>query len=159
MKHGLIIVVAIVVAEAAWACPLDNGPIVGSFTPPVDGDIVSGFGMRLDRITNKQAFHPGVDYAAALGEPVRAAHAGEVLIAEMSSDRGGYVTLRHAEGLETGYRWLSEVVVRMGDCVTGGAFIGKAGATESGPHVHFELLLHGRLLDPARSKVMNRKAP
>ena len=156
MRAVLALVIAIISAEAAWGCPLDGNPTGGSFAPPVNGIIMSGFGMRLDPVTNKKAFHPGVDYAAAVGEPVRAAQVGQVLIAEMSPDRGGHVVLRHADGFETGYRWLSEVIVRQDDCVAGGAIIGRAGAMT---HVHFELPLHGRFLDPARAKVMNRTTP
>ena len=137
-------------ATGAQACPAIDQSDRPRYTHPVGGQIISGFGTRRNPIHNTTAFHTGVDYAAAPGDPVQAAAAGEVLFAAEDRDYGKYVTLRHAAGFETTYAQLSEIAVQAGDCVGTGDVIGRTGATASGPHLHFELRRDGRFLDPLR---------
>lgn len=144
---GLVIVAA---ASNAHACPGVGSPDRPLFSRPVGGEIISPFGPRVHPLLQTSRMHTGVDYAAEVGEPVRAAAAGEVSIAGEEGDYGKYVRVRHAGGFETAYAQLSEISVSKGDCVDVGALIGRAGATDSGPHLHFEVLLRGRFLDPIR---------
>ncbi|MCU1349301.1 MAG: Peptidase [Acidobacteria bacterium] len=96
--------------------------------------------------------HTGVDYATAIGDSVRAAAVGEVSFAAEEAGYGKKVAIRHAAGFETTYAQLSEISVSEGDCIDAGALIGRAGATESGPHLHFEVLANGRFIDPVRMR-------
>jgi murein DD-endopeptidase MepM/ murein hydrolase activator NlpD len=144
---GLVIVAA---ASTAQACPGVDAPDRPLFSRPIAGEVVSPFGPRVHPILQTSRMHTGVDYAAAVGDPVRAAAAGEVSFAHDKAGYGKYVAVRHSGGFETTYAQLNEISVGKGDCIEAGALIGRAGATEFGPHLHFEVLLHGRFLDPVR---------
>jgi murein DD-endopeptidase MepM/ murein hydrolase activator NlpD len=142
----------IVAAGTAHACAgvdLAERPL---FSRPVGGEVVSPFGPRVHPLLQTTRMHTGVDYAAAVGDPVRAAAAGEVTFAAEDAGYGKKVAIRHAAGFETAYAQLSEISVSRGDCIEAGALIGRAGATETGPHLHFEVLANGRFIDPVRMK-------
>jgi murein DD-endopeptidase MepM/ murein hydrolase activator NlpD len=144
---GLVLMAA---AGTAHACPGVDSPDRPLFFRPIGGEIVSPFGPRVHPILQTFRMHTGVDYAAAVGDPVRAAAAGEVSFAAEEAGYGKKVAIRHAAGFETVYAQLSEISVSKGDCIDAGAVVGMAGATEAGPRLHFEVLLHGRFLDPVR---------
>jgi murein DD-endopeptidase MepM/ murein hydrolase activator NlpD len=142
-------------ASTAHACPGVDSADRPLFSRPIGGEIVSAFGPKVHPILQTTRMHTGVDYAAAVGDPVRAAAAGEVLSTSENAGYGKSVRLRHAAGFETVYAQLSEISVSKGDCIDAGALVGRAGATDLGPHLHFEVLLHGRFLDPARMRASN----
>lgn len=146
------LVAMIVAASTAHACAGVDSPERPLFFRPISGEIASGFGPRVHPILQTSRMHTGVDYAAAVGDPVRAAAAGEVSFAAEEAGYGKKVAIRHAAGFETVYAQLSEISVSKGDCVDAGALIGRAGATESGPHLHFEVLVNGRFIDPVRMR-------
>jgi murein DD-endopeptidase MepM/ murein hydrolase activator NlpD len=146
------VVTMIVAASTAHACPDVDSADRPLFFRPIGGEIVSPFGPRVHPVLQTTRMHTGVDYAATVGDPVRAAAAGEVLFADDKAGYGKYVAIRHSGGFETAYAQLNEISVGKGDCIDAGAVIGTAGTTESGPHLHFEVLLHGRFLDPARMR-------
>jgi murein DD-endopeptidase MepM/ murein hydrolase activator NlpD len=137
-------------ASTAHACPGVDAPDRPLFSAPIAGEIISPFGPRVHPILQTSRMHTGVDYAAAVGDPVRAAAAGEVSFADDKAGYGKYVAVRHSGGFETTYAQLNEISVRKGDCIDAGAVIGTAGTTDLGPRLHFEVLLHGRFLDPVR---------
>ena len=139
-------------ASAAHACSGLDAAERPSFIRPVDGEVLVGFGMRHHPILGFSRLHTGVDYAASVGEPVRASAAGEVVVAAKQEGYGLYVRLRHAAGFETAYAQLSEIAVKKGDCVAAGAVIARTGTTEVGPHLHFEVLANSRFLDPVRMR-------
>jgi murein DD-endopeptidase MepM/ murein hydrolase activator NlpD len=145
---GLVFAAATGTAHAA--CPGLDSPERPTFFRPVSGDVVSGFGPRVHPVLQISRMHTGVDYAAAVGDPVRAAAVGEVSFAAEEAGYGKRVAIRHAAGFETAYAQLSEIAVTKGDCVEAGTVVGRAGATDSGPHLHFEVLVNGRFLDPVR---------
>ncbi|MGD2083796.1 MAG: M23 family metallopeptidase [Chromatiales bacterium] len=120
---------------------------------PVDkGWLSSGFGMRKDPFTGKKAFHEGLDFAAKRGTDVIAVAAG---IVTWAGERGGYgelVEIDHGDGYVTRYGHNERVLVKPGDTVSKGqaiAHIGSSGRS-TGPHVHFELLRHGKQVDPSK---------
>ena len=115
------------------------------------GTVTSDFGWRRDPFSGAARFHAGVDVAMAYGQDVAAAAEGRVVFA---GERGGYgnlVVIEHREGRETRYAHLSEQFVSPGDLVGPGQVIGRAGSSgrATGPHLHFEVLDHGRPADPA----------
>ena len=120
---------------------------------PVDGRVSSGSGPRVaprTRTGQGSSDHGGVDYAVPVGTPVRAAGRGRVTFA---GERGGYgnlVIIEHPDGRETRYAHLSEINVRVGQTVDGDAVIAASGDTGnvSGPHLHFEVRVDGRPVDP-----------
>jgi len=97
-------------------------------------------------------FHTGLDLAAPLGTTVRAAAAGIVAAAGRQADGAVVVRIRHDDGSETTYGHLGpDLAVREGDRVVAGQAIGTVGLTgrTTGPHLHFELVVDGRPIDPA----------
>jgi murein DD-endopeptidase MepM/ murein hydrolase activator NlpD len=68
---------------------------------------------------------------------------------------GKLVTVAHVDGVRTMYAHLSAILVRVGDWIAGGTVIGRVGSTghATGPHLHFEVRIHGAAVDPLRSLV------
>ena len=91
--------------------------------------------------------HRGIDYAAPVGTPVRAAGDGTVRVAGRTTPNGNYVVLQHGETFETKYLHLSRIArgIRKGTHVKQGKIIGYVGATgyATGPHLHYEFLVNG----------------
>jgi hypothetical protein len=136
-------------------------PLDSRFVEPVTGARVSqGFGPTTFALEPSAVvdgvryahFHDGLDLAAPLGTPVRAAAAGVVAAAGRQSDGAVVVRIRHADGSQTSYGHLQpDTAVQEGDRVRAGEAIGAIGLTgnTTGPHLHFELTLDGQALDPA----------
>ena len=96
-------------------------------------------------------FHSGIDLAAPLGAPVRAAATGVVVaVGHSGLGYGNYVVIAHGAGIETLYGHLLETDVVVGDVVVRGQQVGKEGSTgfSTGPHLHFELRLNNVVADP-----------
>jgi LysM repeat protein len=88
--------------------------------------------------------HNGVDLASSYGSSILAAAAGKVVVAKVGGWGGGYgnyIVVQHANGTQTLYAHLSEVLVQTGDSVSKGQTIGKMGSTgrSTGIHLHFEV--------------------
>lgn len=112
--------------------------------------IGSVFGPRLHPIFNEVRPHTGIDLSGAAGAPIFATAAGEVVVA---GDEGGYgrtVAIDHGGGVITLYAHQSAIAVGVGDQLAGGDLVGYVGSTgySTGPHLHFELRLDGRPVDP-----------
>ena len=97
-------------------------------------------------------FHTGIDLVAPFGSPVFAADDGVVaLVGATSTGYGNYVVIAHAGGFDTLYGHLSTALVSVGQVVTQGTPVGLEGSTgnSTGPHLHFELRVNQRPVDPA----------
>ncbi|NDY43193.1 M23 family metallopeptidase, partial [Dissulfurirhabdus thermomarina] len=120
------------------------------FLRPVDGPVLSPFGLR--RILNGQprSPHSGVDLRAAAGTPVRAANAGRVVLARDCYLSGKTLVLDHGGGLFSIYAHLAEFAVTAGQQVRRGQVVGRSGASgrATGPHLHWGVSLLGERLDP-----------
>ena len=115
---------------------------------PVSGPINSDFGAR--RSPWRVRAHRGVDIGARPGTPVRAPLGGAVAFAGWRSGYGKTVVIDHGGEFHTLYGHLSSVGVRRGQRIDAGTPIGRTGATgnASGPHLHYELLVRGRAVNP-----------
>lgn len=113
----------------------------------------SAFGFRSDPITGQSARHEGVDFVAPIGTPVRASGDGRVRKSEFVADLGQLIEVEHDEGFVSRYGHLSRRSVTVGDRVAQGEVIGALGNSgrSTGPHLHYEVLLQGRLVDPNRA--------
>lgn len=100
------------------------------------------------------ACHHAIDIAAPIGVPIRAAAAGEVVVAGFTEypGYGRMIVIRHADGYQTVYGHLSASYVRNGEHVARGEMIGRMGSTgrSTGSHLHFEIARGSWLLDPMR---------
>jgi len=119
--------------------------------PVKKGWMSSRFGMRVDPITGKRAFHNGVDFAGKLGADVVAVAAGVVVYADARSGYGEMVEINHGGGFSTRYGHHDKLIVKVGDIVKKGQVVGKMGSSgrSTGPHVHYEVYKNGRVVDPS----------
>ncbi len=117
----------------------------------------SSFGWRVDPFRGHRAFHEGLDFTARSGTPILAAADGIVTKAGRASAYGNLVKLDHGAGLETRYAHASKLLVKPGERVVKGQVIALVGTTgrSTGPHLHYEIRLHGHALDPR--KYLNKK--
>ena len=96
-------------------------------------------------------FHTGIDLVEPFGSPVYAADDGVVaLVGATQTGYGNYVVIAHAGGFDTLYGHLSAALVKVGQQVTQGTVVGLEGSSGSstGPHLHFELRVNQRPVDP-----------
>jgi murein DD-endopeptidase MepM/ murein hydrolase activator NlpD len=119
----------------------------------VAGRITSGYGVRRDPLTGEASTHPGLDVGAPEGTPIRAPVGGVVLSAGPRGGYGNAVEIDHGNGLVTLYGHVSELLVSKGDSVVPGQDIATVGSSgrSTGPHLHFEVRVGGRPVDPGRA--------
>ena len=129
----------------------------GEMYKPVEGVMTSTFGMRKHPILKEMIAHKGVDWAAPIGSPVRAAYDGRVGFFGAMGAAGNVVRLEHPEGRATRYLHLSGFAngLKVGMEVRAGDLIGYVGTTgrSTGPHLHFELLVNNDAVDPLQIRV------
>ncbi len=120
--------------------------------PVEKGWLSSFYGYRADPFTGKKTFHHGVDIAGKSGTKVLAAASGIVTWADKKSGYGYLIEIDHGSGYVTRYAHNKEVTVRLGAVVKQNDVIAKMGSTgrSTGPHVHFEVLRHGKKVNPRK---------
>jgi murein DD-endopeptidase MepM/ murein hydrolase activator NlpD len=125
----------------------------GTLAFPIPGARVSSnFGPRVHPITHEVRNHDGIDLAAGHATPIRAADDGVVVHAGPRGGYGNTIILDHGNALATLYAHQSSFAVGGGERVTRGQIIGFVGSTgfSTGPHLHFEVRVHGTPVDPMR---------
>ncbi|MDP3025742.1 MAG: peptidoglycan DD-metalloendopeptidase family protein [candidate division Zixibacteria bacterium] len=125
---------------------LDHTPSVY----PVNGYISRGFGIEPDPFSGEMGLHQGLDIVADIGTPVIAAAKGRVSFVGWRKGLGKLVTLDHGNGYQSSYGHLSVILVQDHQEVERGEVIGRVGNTgySTGPHLHYEVHLKGRLVNP-----------
>ncbi|MBL8805840.1 MAG: M23 family metallopeptidase [Rhodospirillales bacterium] len=108
--------------------------------------------MRRDPFNGQLAMHSGIDLSAPPRTPVLATAAGKVVTAGWSGEYGNLVEIQHDFGLSTRYGHLTRIDVRVGQRIERRQSVGLLGSTgrSTGPHVHYEVLVDGRAVDPIR---------
>jgi murein DD-endopeptidase len=128
--------------------PFDRKPFAGDFR------ISSSYNLaRRHPVTGRVAPHQGTDFQMPPGTPVLAPADGMVTLVGNHPRAGRYIEIDHGQGYSTRYLHLQESSVRTGQTVQRGdriALSGKSGRT-TGPHLHYELLVEGRAVDPMRA--------
>ncbi len=122
-----------------------------TYIKPISGGRLSSrFGRRSAPTKGASTYHKGVDWATPIGTAVMASSTGTVARAGWGSGYGYVVYINHADGKQTRYAHLSKVLVSSGQKVSQGDKIALSGNTgvSSGPHVHFEILVNGKQVDP-----------
>lgn len=128
-----------------------GGVSPAGFVRPVPGAITSPFGLRFHPILGYTRMHTGVDMTAPFGQPIKAVAAGRVILSASYGGYGNTIIIDHGGGMATLYAHLSSFDIRYGSEVAQGQVIGDAGASglSTGPHLHFEVRLSGRPVNPA----------
>jgi murein DD-endopeptidase MepM/ murein hydrolase activator NlpD len=129
--------------QSAGSSSYDSTPSSSGLIWPVNGPVVSPFGMRWGRM------HEGIDIGVGYGTPIHAAASGTVIFAGWMGGYGNFVIIDHGGGLSTGYAHQSSIAVG-GGSVSQGQVIGYVGCTGHcfGPHLHFEVRINGSPVDP-----------
>lgn len=127
----------------------ENAPLSA---PTSDARRSSGFGARVDPITGRPAFHPGLDFAGPLWTPVHATGPGVITFTGVRTGYGNTVEIDHGGGLKTRYAHLAAITVQVGQRVAVGQRIGAMGSTgrSTGPHLHYEIWVDGKAQNPDR---------
>ncbi len=120
--------------------------------PLSGGRMSSKFGPRPRPTAGASTYHKGIDWATPTGTTIYASSGGTVAKAGWGSGYGYVVYINHEDGRQTRYAHLSKVLVKVGQTVKQGEKIALSGNTgvSSGPHVHFELLIGGKQVDPLK---------
>ncbi|MFP8966394.1 peptidoglycan DD-metalloendopeptidase family protein [Pokkaliibacter sp. CJK22405] len=119
--------------------------VIGNFSFPVRHvEVSSPFGERNGRM------HKGVDFRSPSGAPILAAADGRVSFSGSMRGYGRLVIIDHANDVQTVYAHNSANLVHKGETVVRGQTVARIGSTgnSSGNHVHFELRIHGRAVNP-----------
>jgi len=131
---------------------------------PVRSDearLTSGFGLRFHPLFNDRRMHTGIDWAGVIGTPIVAAGTGVIEEALYKGGNGKYVRIRHANGYQTTYSHMNAFArgIEAGAKVRQGQVIGFLGNTgySTGPHLHFEILVNSRFVDPLSIQVPREK--
>lgn len=119
---------------------------------PVNGRVTSPYDYRVHPITGAWRLHTGIDFGAASGTHIHACRGGTVVRADWYGGYGNAIIVDHGGGMQTLYAHQSRFAVAVGQRVGAGQHIGYVGSTgnSTGPHLHFEVYIHGRTVDPAR---------
>ncbi|MDB2551391.1 M23 family metallopeptidase, partial [Paracoccus sp. (in: a-proteobacteria)] len=106
--------------------------------------LTSSFGRRWGRM------HNALDMASPTGTKVYAPGDGVVIFAGRQGAYGNLIKIEHELGVETRYAHLSKIGVKVGQRVSQGDPIGDIGSTgrSTGPHLHYEVRMKGRAVDP-----------
>lgn len=120
--------------------------------PTMSPSLTSSYGYRRDPFTGAAAFHAGLDFPGAYGQPILAAAPGRVSYAGGRSGYGNCIEIDHGNGIMTRYAHLSGIGVRMGQMVPKGFQIGRMGSTgrSTGTHLHFEVRINNAPINPRR---------
>lgn len=122
-----------------------------TFIKPVEGEISSKFGQREPTTSTVPKNHTGVDIAANMGTKILSATGGEVVIASEEGDFGKHLKIQIGE-VSVIYAHCNNLYVKQGDQVTQGQEIAEVGSTgnSTGPHLHFEIRISERTIDPEK---------
>ncbi len=143
----------------------ENGKSARQFllrNPVPNGRFRSAFGMRRHPILKYSKMHWGVDWSAPRGTPIIAPGNGTVIKAGWAGGYGRQTVIRHANGYETSYSHQTRFAkgIQQGARVRQGQVIGYVGTTglSTGPHLHYEMKVNNKRVDPMRVRLPEGKS-
>lgn len=142
-----------VVKEAVAKIVERGTKVPPTYIRPISGGRkTSGFGPRKRPTKGASTYHKGVDLATPTGTAVKASCGGTVAKAGWGGASGYVVYINHEDGKQTRYAHLSKILVKVGQKVKQGEKIALSGNTgvTTGPHLHFEILVNGKQVDPMK---------
>lgn len=118
--------------------------------PIYGGTVTSLFGNRDLPIAGATTNHEAIDWGTPIGTPVYASSGGTVVKAGWIGSYGNAIYIDHPDGRQTRYAHLSKILVKVGQKVKQGEKIALSGNTgvTTGPHIHFEMRIRGKAVDP-----------
>lgn len=117
--------------------------------------VTSEFGLRKNPFSNELVFHNGTDLACKEGTKVFSCKSGTVDFIKFNDEIfGNYIILRHNNNITSVYAHLSKILVKQGESIRSGQEIALSGKTGrvTGPHLHFEVKVDGKAVDPIKLK-------
>jgi murein DD-endopeptidase MepM/ murein hydrolase activator NlpD len=120
---------------------------------PTTGWLSSAFSaMREHPVLHIARPHEGIDVSAPMGTPIQSPAAGRVVKTGWESGYGNVIVISHGFGLETKFAHCSKLLARTGQQVARGEVIAQVGNTglATGPHLHYEVHVSGKPVDPLR---------
>ncbi|MED0709340.1 peptidoglycan DD-metalloendopeptidase family protein [Aneurinibacillus aneurinilyticus] len=113
--------------------------------------VASKFGYRIHPILKTKKLHAGIDLAAPMMTPVYAFMAGKVVYSGSAGGYGTLIKIDHGNGIQTWYGHCKRLYVSAGMTVPAGYTISAVGSEgqSTGPHLHFEVRINGKAVDPA----------
>ena len=123
-----------------------------SFKWPVIGKINSPFGWRRHPISRRRQFHAGLDIKGPRGRAIKAAKAGKVVYVGWMGGYGRTVVVNHGNGYTALYAHCQTLNARQGQSVSPGTVIASVGSSgrATGTHLHFEVRLNNRPINPLK---------
>ncbi len=130
----------------------DNIKITQEMIAPLNGKVVSIFGMRKHPLFKEEFFHSGIDIEGNQGDEFVAVIDGKVVEVEKDQSYGNYIKLKHSDNVYTFYAHGNQILVEEGQQVQKGQVIGNIGQGGQilGTHLHFEIRLNDQVLDPLK---------
>jgi murein DD-endopeptidase MepM/ murein hydrolase activator NlpD len=112
--------------------------------------ITSGYGGRRDPFTGRWSSHNGIDLVQPAGTPIHATGPGTVVLTGWHGGYGWMVEIDHGMGVRTRYAHMQSILAEKGQKIEVGTKIGLVGSSgrSSGPHLHYEILIDGKAVDP-----------
>ena len=137
------------ISKAYKALGFGPATFVGKLTQPRDAEITAHFGDQRIYNGKKKNAHQGTDFDGNIGDPIRSAADGVVVLARGCYYSGNTVIVSHGGGLFTSYFHMSRMDVTPGQQVARGTQLGVVGKTGrvTGPHLHLGVKIHDRLVD------------
>ena len=128
-------------------------------TPLNGARLSSGFGNRKHPILGFTKMHRGIDFAAPIGTPIFAAGDGIIEYSGWNGAYGKFIRIKHNGTFKTAYAHLSKIYKKRGTRIKQGDIIGTLGSTgrSTGPHLHYEILINGKQVNPLRIKLPSGK--
>ena len=125
--------------------------LTSQIAAPTKGTVTSLFGSRIHPIFKTESFHTGLDIAAKAGTNITAAFSGTVYECGNSQAYGNYIIMRHSPSLYTFYGHCKSLKAKEGMKIRKGEVIAFMGSTgySTGPHLHFEIRIDGKSVNPA----------
>jgi murein DD-endopeptidase MepM/ murein hydrolase activator NlpD len=120
---------------------------------PTQGWLSSYFSLRrIHPMLGVSRPHEGIDVRAPIGTPIDAPAAGVVVKAGWEQGYGWTIEIDHGYGITTRYAHTSKILAQPGQRVERGEIIARVGRTglADGPHLHYEVHVNGRAVDPLK---------
>lgn len=118
--------------------------------------VSSSFNLRrLHPVTQRITPHHGADFAMPIGTPILSVGDGVVTRIGNHPFAGKYIEITHSVKFKTRYLHLSDIQVKQGQQISRGNRVALSGNTgrSTGPHLHFELHINGRPVDPLKADI------